>query len=49
MKSMDKLTTGIVGVWTVCHGHMQETRIARLPVTAIPAGMKIQCVTAGSA
>lgn len=28
---------------------MQETRIASLPVTAIPAGMKIPCVTAGSA
>lgn len=28
---------------------MQETGIARLPVTAIPAGMKIPCVTAGSA
>ncbi|MDR9830507.1 phage tail length tape measure family protein [Vibrio sp. FNV 38] len=31
------------------HSAMQETRIASLPVTAIPAGMKIPCVTAGSA
>ncbi|EHV48411.1 putative outer membrane protein Lom [Escherichia coli DEC5E] len=28
---------------------MQETGIASLPVTAIPAGMKIPFVTAGSA
>lgn len=31
------------------HSAIQETRIASLPVTAIPAGMKIPCVTAGSA